>query len=68
MGNMSSSRVMVLKLSKIVHFCHFVLALARNLKLVKQFTYMYPKDLFMHFQKLAIIYYPMAYCFGDVKV
>ena len=27
---------------------------------------MHPKDLFMHSQKMVIIYYPMAYCFGDI--
>ena len=38
------------------------------LSLIKQFTYMHPKDLFMHFQKMVIIYYPMAYSFGDIRV
>ena len=36
--------------------------------LLKQFTYMHPKDLFMHSQKMVIIYYPMVYCFGDIRV
>ena len=47
------SWVMVLKLSKKVHFCNFVLASARNLGLLKQFTYMYLEGLVMHFQKMV---------------
>ena len=35
------SWVMVLKLSKKVHFCNFVLSSARNLGLLKQFQYMH---------------------------
>ena len=29
---------------------------------------MHPKDLAMDFQKMVIVYYAMAYCFGDIKV
>ena len=49
-------------------FCKFVLTSARNLSLLKQFTYMHPKDLVTHFQKMVIVYYAIAYCFGDVRV
>ena len=47
------SQVMVLKLSKIVHFCKFVLTSARNLNILKQFISMHPKDLIMFFQKIV---------------
>ena len=43
------SWVMVLKLSKKVHFCNFVLSSARNLGLLKQFPYMHLEDLVTHF-------------------
>ena len=48
------SCVMVLKLSKKVHFCNFVLTSARNLILSKQFTYMHLKGLVTHFQKMVL--------------
>ena len=48
------SWVMVLKLSKEVHFCNFVLTSARNLILLKQFTYMHLKGLVTHFQKMVL--------------
>ena len=44
--------VMVLKLTKIVHFCKFVLTSGRNLNLLKQFIYIHLKDLMMLFQKI----------------
>ena len=59
---------MVLKLSKKVLFYNFVLTSARNLSLLKQYKYMHPKDLIMHFQKMVIIYYATNYCFGDNRV
>ena len=45
-----------------------MLASGRNLSLLKQFTYMHPKDLVMRFQKMVIVYYAMAYCFGNIRV
>ena len=42
---MSPSCVMVFKLSKKVHFCKFLLTAARNLSLLKQYTYMHLKVL-----------------------
>ena len=45
-----------------------MLASGRNLSLLKQFTYMHPKDLVMHFQKMVIVYYTMVYCFGNIRV
>ena len=44
-----SSRVMVLKLPKIVHFSKFVLTSTRNLNLLKQFIYIHLRDLIMLF-------------------
>ena len=49
-------------------FCNFVLTSARNISLLKQFTYRYPKDLVTHFQKMVIVYYAIAYCFRDVRL
>ena len=48
------SWVMGLKLSKKVGFCNFVLTSARNLSLLKQFTYMHLKGLVTHFQKMVL--------------
>ena len=48
------SWVMGLKLSKKVSFCNFVLTSARNLSLLKQFTYMHLKGLVTHFQKMVL--------------
>ena len=48
------SRVMVLQLSKKVHFFNFVLTSARNLSLLKQITSMHLKGLVTHFQKMAL--------------
>ena len=50
---MLPSWVMVIKLSKKVHFCNFVLTLARNPCLLKQFTYMHLKVLTTHYQKMV---------------
>ena len=36
-------------------FCNFVLALGRNLSLLKQFTYIYLKGLVTHFQEMVLI-------------
>ena len=47
--------VMVLKLSKKgIFFFTFVLTSARNLGLLKYFTYMYLEDLATHFQKMVL--------------
>ena len=51
---MFPSRVMVLKLSKKVHYLQFVLISARNLSILKQFTYMLLKGLVAHFQKMVL--------------
>ena len=53
---MFPSWVMVLKLSKKVHFCNFVLTSARNLCLLKQFTYIHLKGLVTHFQKMVLFF------------
>ena len=46
------SWVMVLKLSKIVHFWNFALTSAKNLSLLKLFPYMHLKVLITFFQKM----------------
>ena len=46
--------VMVLKLSKKCIFCNFGLTSARNLSLLKQFTYIHQKGLVTHFQNLML--------------
>ena len=46
------SWVMVLKLSKIVHFWNFALTSGRNLSLLKLFPYMHLKILIAFFQKM----------------
>ena len=45
-----------------------MLTQVRNLSLLKKFSYMHPKGLVFHFQKMLIVYYAMTYCFGDVRV
>ena len=50
--SMFPSLVMVLKLSKKCIFCNFVLTSARNLSLLKRFTYMPLKVFITHFQKM----------------
>ena len=45
---------MVLKLPKKVHFLQFVLTSARNLKLLKQFTYVHLKVLITLVQKTVL--------------
>ena len=58
MGHFSSSLfpswVMVLKLSKKMHFYNFVLTSARNLGLIKQFMYMHLEGLVTHSQNMAL--------------
>ena len=66
--SMFPSWVMVFKLSKKVHFCNFVLTSARNLSLLKQFTYMPTGRLRYVLSENGIAYYTMAYCFGDIRV
>ena len=51
--SMFPSWVMVRKFSKKVHFHNFVLTLARNLNLLKQFIYMHLKVLIALFQKMV---------------
>ena len=53
--SMFPSWVMVFKLSKKVHFCNFVLTSARNLSLLKQFTYMQLDDFVTYFQKMVLL-------------
>ena len=45
---------MVLKVSKKVHFCNFVLTSARNLSLLQQFTYMHLKGHVTHLRKIVL--------------
>ena len=47
------SRVMVLKLPKIVHLLKFVLTSGTNLDLLRQIIYIHLKDLIMLFQKVV---------------
>ena len=58
---------MVLKLSKKVYFLQFCADPSKKSKSVEAF-YMYPKDLVTQFQKMLIVYYAIAYCFGDIRV
>ena len=60
---------MVLKLSKEVHFCNFVLTSARNLSLLlNQFTYMHLKGLVTYaISENGIFDYAMTYRFGDIS-
>ena len=46
--------VKVLKLSKKVRFCKFVLTSVKNLCLLKHFTYMHLEGLATHFQKMVL--------------
>ena len=65
---MFPSRVMVLKLSKKVHFFFsFMLTSARNLSILKQFTYMRLKGLVARF-RCTLVSYVMVYCFRDIRV
>ena len=50
--SMFLASVMVRELSKKAHFYNFVLTSARNLSLLKQFTYMHLKVLITLFQKM----------------
>ena len=50
--SMFPSRIMVLKLSKKCFFCNFELTSARNVSLLKQFTYLHLKVLITLFQKI----------------
>ena len=50
--SMLPCQVLVLKLSKKLSFLQSVLTSARNLSLLKQFTYMYLKVLITLFQKI----------------
>ena len=52
---------MVLKLPKKVHFLQFVLTSARNLKLLKQFTYVHLKLLITLFQKTVLNFFRKWY-------
>ena len=53
--SMFPSWLMVLKLSKkVCFFFNFVLTSARNLSLLKQFTYIHLKGLLTHFQKMVL--------------
>ena len=45
---------------KMCIFCNFVLSSARNLSLLKQFTFMHPKGLVLHFQKMVTVCYAMT--------
>ena len=65
--SMFPSWVMVIKLSKKVNFCNFVMTLARSLSLLKQFTYMHLKGVITHSQKM-VLFIMLTYCFGDITV
>ena len=53
--SMFPSQFMVLKLSKKVHFCNFVLTSARSLSILMQVTYMHLKGFAL--LKNGIVYY-----------
>ena len=58
---MFPSRVMILKLSKKVHFFNFVLTSVKNLSILKQFTYMHLKGLITRFQKMVLLCYDLMF-------
>ena len=58
--------VIVFKLSKKIHFLQFCPDLSKKSKSVKAISYRHPKDPVMHLQKMVIVYYAIAYCFGDI--
>ena len=67
--SMFPSKVMVLKLSKKVHFLQFVPVSARNLSILKQFTYIYISERSRFgLSENGIVYYAIIYCFGDIRV
>ena len=71
--SMFLSWVMVLKLSKECISCNFVLNSARNLSLLKQFTYMhftfYMSERSRYtLSENGIVYYAITYCFRDITV
>ena len=71
--SMFPSWVMVLKLSKECISCNFVLNSARNLSLLKQFTYMHFTFYISERSRYTlsengIVYYAITYCFRDISV
>ena len=65
--SMFPAKIMVLKLSKKLHFLQFVLISARNLSILKQFKYISERSRF-GLSENGIVYYAMIYCFGDIRV
>ena len=66
---MYPTKVMVLKLSKKALCLQFWAGLNKKcMSVKKQFTCVYLKGLFKHFQKMVIVHYAMTYCFGNIRV
>ena len=65
---MFPSWVMVLKLSKRVHFLQFCADLSKKCKSIKD-IYIYASERSRYaLSENGIIYYAMTYCFGDISV
>ena len=61
-------RVMVLKLSKKVHFLQFCADISKRSKYIKA-IYIYASERARGtLLENGIVYYAMVYCFGDIKV
>ena len=66
--SMFPSWVMVLKLSKKVHFLQFCADLSKKSKSIKA-TYIYASETSRYaLSENGIVYYAMTYCFGDISV
>ena len=65
---MLRSRVMVIRLSKKVHFWQFCAALSRKSKSIKT-IYIYASERPRYtLSENGIVYYAMTYCFRDISV
>ena len=65
---MLRSRVMVIRLSKKVHFWQFCADLSRKSKSIKA-IYIYASERPRYaLSENGIVYYPMTYCFRDISV
>ena len=66
--SMFPSRVMVLKLSKKVHFLQFCADPSKKSKSIKA-IYLYASERSRYtLSEIGIVYYAMTYCFGDIGV
>ena len=60
-------KIMVLKLSKKCIFCNFVLTSARNLSILKQFTYIHLKGLVAHFLEM-VLFIMLRFTVSEIRV